>query len=56
MFLKQGDDPSIGQESMLVIFQFVQYSYKPVNNVLFPPGPQVMGIANPCREFGLLGH
>ena len=56
MFLEQGDYPTIDQESMLVIFQLVQHSYKPVNNVLFPLGPQAMGIAIPFHEFGLLDH
>ena len=56
MPLGQGDDPGIGQEPMLVIFQLVQHSYKSVNNAPFPPGPQAMGIANPFHEFGRLGH
>ena len=56
MFLEQGNDPSIVQEPVIVIFQLIQHSYKPVDNISLTPGPHAMGIANPFHEFGLLDH
>ena len=56
MFLEQGNDPSIGQESMIMVFQLVQYLYQPVNNILVPPWPHTMGIGYPVHELGLLDH
>ena len=58
MFLEQGDDPSIGQESMVKVLQPVQHSYQPANNVFLPPGPNTMGIPaapatwNECASHG----
>ena len=44
MFLEQGDDPSIGEEAMFIVLQPIQHSYKPVNNIFLPLGPNAMGI------------
>ena len=55
MFLEQGNDPGIGQEPMIVL-QLVQYSYQPVSNIFFPPGPYALGTGYPFHEFGLLDH
>ena len=56
MLLEQGDDPTIGQEPMIAIFQPVQHSYEPVSNIFFPPRPKTMGVANPFHEFSLLDY